>query len=178
MEAWSTLSRTPILNHSKYLSVEDRTVRTPTGQVIEHWPWVVLPGYINVVVVTIEGKFLFFRQTKYALGEVSLATVGGYMEPGESALETAQRELMEETGYEAENWTDLGTYIVDANRGAGEANLFLATDAKHVSEPQSDDLEEQELIFLTRNEVQAALAAGKFKILAWAAVVALALQHL
>lgn len=177
MEAWSTLARTSILNHSKYLSVEDRTVRTPSGQVIEHWPWVILPSYINVVVVTTEGKFLFFRQTKYALAEASLAPVGGYMEAGETALTAAQRELMEETGHEAEKWVDLGTYTVDANRGAGVANLFLATGAKRVAEPNSDDLEEQELVLLAREEVQAALAEGKIKILAWAAVVALALQH-
>jgi len=178
MEAWNTLARTSLLNHSKYLSVEDRTVRTPTGQVIEHWPWVVLPGYINIVVVTAEGKFLFFNQTKYALSEVSLAPVGGYIEPGENAVEAAKRELMEETGCIADQWIELGQYVVDANRGAGTAALFLATGARQICQPHSDDLEEQELVFLSRADVQAALTTGKIKVLAWAAVVALALQHL
>ncbi|HEX7593812.1 MAG TPA: NUDIX hydrolase, partial [Anaerolineae bacterium] len=88
------------------------------------------------------------------------------------------RELLEETGYAAPDWVGFGTYHVDSNRGAGSANLFLARGARRVQERQADDLEEQELLQLTRGEVEAALAAGEFKVLAWATVVALGLLHL
>jgi ADP-ribose pyrophosphatase len=68
--------------------------------------------------------------------------------------------------------------VVDGNRGAGTAHLFLARGARRVSEPDADDLEEQELLCLSRSEIEAALAAGQFKSLPWATVVALALLHL
>ena len=42
----------------------------------------------------------------------------------------------------------------------------------------SDDLEEQEILLLSREELETALAQGKFKILAWAAAVAFALRHI
>jgi hypothetical protein len=54
----------------------------------------------------------------------------------------------------------------------------LALGAKRVSEPIVDDLEDQELIFLNRDEIEKALAAGEFKILTWAAVISLSLLHL
>ena len=118
-----------------------------------------------------------FRQFKYAVEGVSLAPVGGYLEPGEDPLAGAQRELLEETGYQADEWIPLGQVAVDANRGAGIAYLYLARGARRVAEPDADDLEEQELLLLSRAEIEAALEEGQFRLLPWTAVVALALRH-
>ena len=178
MQEWETLARKMILDHSKYLRVENHTVQLPTGRVIPDWPWIITPDYINAVVVDVEGRFLCFRQTKYGIQGTSLAPVGGYIEPGEEPLATAKRELREEMGYEASEWADLGQYRVDANRGAGIGYLYLARGARRVAQPHSDDLEEQELLYLMRADIEAALDRGEFKVLAWAAVVALALRHM
>jgi len=67
---------------------------------------------------------------------------------------------------------------VDGNRGAGVAYPFLATGARRVAEINADDLEEQELLLLSRAELETALDAGEFKSLPWAAAVALALRRL
>jgi ADP-ribose pyrophosphatase len=178
LQSWKTLARQLILNHSKYLRVENHTVELPDGQVIPEWPWIITPDYINVLAVTEHDRFLCFRQTKYAVEGLSLAPVGGYLEPDEAPLACAQRELLEETGHEAPDWISLGQYVVDGNRGAGTAHLFLARGARRVGSPDPDDLEEQELLYLSRSEIETALNAGQFKMLAWAAVVALALRYL
>lgn len=175
---WKTLTRTPVLDRGKFLRVEDHTVQLPDGRTIEQWPWVITPDYVNVVAQLPDGQFLFFRQTKYAIDGESLAPVGGYIEPGEAPLAAAQRELREEMGGEASDWIELGCYRVDANRGAGTGHLFLARGVERVTAPIVDDLEEQELIVLTRAAVEQALNTGQFKVLAWAAIVALALLHL
>ena len=44
-----------------------------------------------------------------------------------------------------------------------------------MAEPNADDLEEQELLLLSRAEIETALAAGQFKVLAWTTAIALAL---
>ncbi|MFL5801071.1 MAG: NUDIX hydrolase [Roseiflexaceae bacterium] len=178
MRAWKTLDRRIVLQQPPFLVVENHSVELPDGRVIPDWPWIITPDYINVVAITTEETFLCFRQTKYGVDGTSLAPVGGYLEPGEAPLLAAQRELREETGYAAETWADLGQYCVDGNRGAGTAHLFLARDARRVADPVADDLEEQHLLHLSRGEVEIALAAGEFKVLAWAAVIALALIHL
>ena len=175
MKTWKTLSRTPILNTGKYLSVEFHTVELPDGRVITEWPWVITPDYVNVAAITTEGRFLVFRQVKYGVEGTSLAAVGGYMEPGEDSLAAVRRELLEETGYTAPEWESLGAYRVDANRGSGMAHFFLARGAQHVAERDADDLEEQELLALSREEIERALSQGAFKVLAWAAIMALAL---
>ncbi len=178
MQPWKTRSRKKILDRGKYLVVENHTIELPDGRVLTDWPWLVTPDYVNVAAVTVENEFLCFRQTKYAVEGTSLAPVGGYLDPGEAPLAAAQRELLEETGYESSDWLSLGRYAVDGNRGAGIAHLFLVRQAVRVAEIEADDLEEQALLHLSRIEVEAALAAGEFKVLAWAAVMALALQRL
>jgi ADP-ribose diphosphatase len=178
MQTWKTLSRRTLLQCGKYLTVESHTVQLPNGRIIEDWPYVITPDYINVVPVTAEGQFLCFRQTKYAVEGTSLAPVGGYIEPGEDPLPAAQRELLEEMGCDAAEWIDLGSYRVGANRGIATGYLFLALGARHVAEPKSDDLEEQELLRLSQSEVEEALSQGEFKVLGWAANVALALHYL
>lgn len=178
MKPWTTRSRRTLLDLSPWLSVEERVVELPDGRVIEDWPWVESREFANVVAVTEEGLFLLFRQTKYAVEKTTLGPVGGYLDPGEDPLDAARRELLEETGYEATEWTSLGRYVVDGNRGCGVGHLYLARGARKVAEPNADDLEDQELLLLTRQAVEDALVAGGLDVLSWAAALALALLAL
>ncbi|MAS34795.1 MAG: NUDIX hydrolase [Anaerolineaceae bacterium] len=178
MQAWKTRSRETILKHSKYLTVESHTVELPDGTLIPDWAWLVTPDFVIVIAITDSGAFICFRQTKYAVDGETLAPVGGYLEPDEDPLAAAQRELLEETGYAAADWQSLGQYAVDGNRGAGTAHLFLAQSARQVAEPDADDLEEMELLRLSRDDVERALREGSFKVLPWTAAFALSLLHL
>ena len=178
MKALKTASKKMILDMGNYLKVENHSVELPDGTVIPDWTWIITPAYINVVAVTDDGMFPVFRQTKYAIEGTSLAPVGGYLNPGEDPLTAAKRELFEETGYEAREWTHLGSYPVDGNRGAGTAHFYLARGAHKIADVISDDVEEQQLLLLSRSEMEAALDAGEFKVLPWVANIALALRCL
>jgi ADP-ribose pyrophosphatase len=178
LRTWETVSRKTVLQHSEFLTVENHTVRLPDGREIADWAWVIAPSAAIVVALTEDGQFLCFRQTKYAVEGTTLAPVGGMLEPDEAPGDAARRELREEMGYEAGEWVNLGSYVLEANRGMGMRHLFLALDCRRVAEPDSDDLEDQELLLLSRDEIERALRAGEFKVVAWAAAVALALNHL
>ena len=170
-----TLERELVLDLSPFLKVEKHRVELPDGRVIEDWPWIISPDFVCVVLITDEGKYLVFRQTKYSVHGSTLAPVGGYIEPDETPLGAAKRELLEEVGYEARHWESLGKFAVDANRGNGTAHFFLAREGYPVAQPDADDLEAQEMLFLTRAEVEAAVARGAFKVLPWQTIMALAL---
>ncbi len=178
MKPWKTLSRQMILDRGKFLAVENHIIELPDGRIIDDWSWIITPDFVLVLALTPDNKFLCFRQTKYAVDGTTLAPVGGIIEPEEDPLNAAKRELLEETGHEAETWIFLGRYPRMANRGGGSGYLYLARDARFLSEHQSDDLEQQELLFLDLDEVEQAIADGCFNIISWTACVALALLHI
>jgi ADP-ribose pyrophosphatase len=178
MQSWKTRSRRTVFSQPPWITLEQHEVELPDGRVIPDWIWSITPDFVNVVAVTDDGRFLCLRQVKYAVAGTSLATVGGYLDPGEEHGACARRELREETGYAAREWTHLGSYPVDGNRGAGTCHLWLAVGAQHVTDIDADDLEEQELLLLSRAEVERALAHGEFKLLSWSACMALALMRL
>ncbi len=176
MKSWITHKKKIIFDQSPWLIIEHHEVELPDGRVIPDWPWVTTPDYVNVVVEMETGEFLCFRQIKYGLHRPTLALVGGYLEAGEAPLAAAKRELQEETGCEAAEWIELGHYLVDPNRGMATGHLYLARRAHWVGNLASDDLEEQETVYLSRQGLQTALENGEFEILAWAAAVSLALS--
>jgi ADP-ribose pyrophosphatase len=163
-DEWILHSKRSILDCGRFLRVEAHDLELPDGIRIPDWPFVITPDYVNVVAITPDMKFLCFRQTKYAIDGESLSIVGGYIE------------VLEETGYTADAWESLGSYVVDANRGCGNAHLFLARNAVKVADAVSDDLEAQEFVLLTRSEIETALDSADFKVLAWSAIMALALR--
>ena len=178
MKLWKTKTRQTVLDDRPWLMVEHHTVELPSGRLIPNWPWVITPDYINVVALREDERFICFRQVKYGIEGTTLSIVGGYIDEGEEPLAAAQRELLEETGCESDAWTSLGSFLVDPNRGIATGHLFLARQARYVTPRDADDLEEQELLLLTRAEMENALEKGDIKVLAWAAAVAFALRHL
>ena len=178
MSLIKTISRKLVLDLGKWLKVESHVVGFPDGKQVADWPWLISPSYVIIFPRTQEGKFLCFRQPKYAIEGVGVAPVGGYIEPEEEPMLAAKREMLEETGYESNSWTPLGSFVVDGNHGGGTAHLFLAENARKVAEPIVDDLEEQVHIELTPEELRHALDSGEIKVLAWATGAALTLLHL
>jgi 8-oxo-dGTP pyrophosphatase MutT (NUDIX family) len=178
MKKWKTTSRTTLLSHSNFLTVENHVVELPNGRIIDDWPWIIAPDFVNVVAVTENGKILCFHQFKYAVDGLTLAPVGGYIQAGEDPLPAAKRELLEEAGYQSDSWVHLGTFSNMANRGGGVGHAYLALGAKGVAKPDSDDLEDQKLLLLDAETVKQALLEGEFKVFSWAATLALALMHL
>jgi ADP-ribose pyrophosphatase len=182
-DGFQTKSRRVVHENRPWLVVEQHEVEFRENGVvtrtIEDWAWVETPDYVCVLPIFDDGRCLCFEQCKYGVEGTTLSTVAGLIDPGENPLMAAKRELREEASLEASNWVPLGGFRVDGNRGAGIAHLFLARELHPTADKHaSDDIEPMSEVYLDRTGLLKALSEGKFKILAPAALAALALPHL
>lgn len=78
--------------------------RKTTFGVVEH------PGAVAVVPVFENGDVLLLRQFRPTIGAELYEIPAGTLEPGESPLSTAKREIVEETGQRARKWTKISEF--------------------------------------------------------------------
>ncbi|HEY46718.1 MAG: hypothetical protein AMJ88_08230 [Anaerolineae bacterium SM23_ 63] len=178
LKPWKIIHRKLILDRPPWLRVHEDQVALPDGQIVDGYLHLEQPAFVIVVPVQAGGLIGLIRSYKHGVSAVDLHPPAGYIETGEDALSTAKRELLEETGCEAEIWDELGSYVVSGNRGSGLAHIFLASDCHQVTRPDSGDLEEQEVVWLPADEVYRLWTAGKFRQLATVAAIGLSLARL
>ena len=85
------------------------------------------PGGVCVAAVDDDGNVFVVRQWRYPFGRELLELPAGKLEKGEDPLPAAVRELSEETGLEADNWSDLGCIYVSPGISTEKLYLYLAT---------------------------------------------------
>ena len=173
---WKVLRERTVYHAPPWIRVSLQALRLPDGRRVPSYHKVELPEYAVIVAFTPDGRILFERQYKHGLGAVALFLPGGLIARGEKPLVAARRELLEETGYRAARWKSLGAFTCNSNYGCGCAHFFVATGAHRVATPDSGDLEEMEILLLTRARASSALRTGKVRVVSAALGLSLALQ--
>ena len=84
------------------------------------------PGGVSVVALDGDGCIYLVRQFRYPFQEHLWELPAGKLEPGEEPLPAARRELSEETGLEAERWTELCSLFATPGYCTEKLHLFLA----------------------------------------------------
>ena len=110
----------------KFLAVHKDKVRLPDGSQTER-EYVHHPGAVGVVALTEAGEVVLERQHRYPLRQDFIEIPAGKIDPGEAQLETAKRELLEETGYVAAEWIRLGLIHNAIGYSDESIELWLAT---------------------------------------------------
>ncbi|MFC6284087.1 MULTISPECIES: NUDIX domain-containing protein [Polaromonas] len=70
--------------------------------------YIIHPGAVMIVAQLGDGRLVLERQYRYPVQDVMIEFPAGKLDPGESSLACAQRELLEETGYTARQWARAG----------------------------------------------------------------------
>ena len=178
LKPWRTLHTKLLLDRVPWLRVYSEKVELPDGRVVDGYLRLEQPDFVTIVPIRYGREIGLIRCYKHGVGAVDMQPPAGYVEKDEDVLLTAQRELLEETGCQAEAWLGLGSYVISGNRGASRAHMYLATGCQQVVEPDSGDLEEQEVVWLSLEEVQRRWTDGKFSQMATVAALGLAFNRL
>lgn len=174
LKPWVVASSRTVLDAPPHLRVRVEAVDLPDGRRVDDFYQLDMPAIVCVFAEDGVGRALTFRQYRHGPRRVGLVFPGGHVEPGEEPLVAAQRELREETGCAADEWTGLGAYTVLGNQGGPVAHLFRATGCRRAAAPSGGDLEESEVLWLSPAELWAAAGRGEITLLCQIALLALA----
>jgi ADP-ribose pyrophosphatase len=171
---WKVRSRSSELQRPPWLEVFKETIELPGGRLVDDFYTVEMQDFAVVAAFTGSGGVVIERLYRHGSREVTWSLPAGFVDHGEDPLVAAVREFREETGYEADDWTPSGRFVVDGNRGCGWCHCFIAHGAHKVHEPKSDDLAEVEVSEVPWDRLLELLAAGEITELASAAAIGLA----
>lgn len=178
MAAWEVVDSRLVLDGSPWIRVWEERIRLPSGREITPFFRYEKSDFATIFATDAAGDVIVERRYRHGPRTVTLDLPAGYLEPGEEPLAAAQRELREETGYEASAWHAFGSVHTDGNSGGSRCHFFLATGAKRVSDPAEDDTEESEILLMPPDALRAALDSGAFATMVATACAARGLLHL
>lgn len=113
------------LYNGSFLRLQRDVVRLPDGSETVR-EYVRHPGAVAIVALLEDGRVVLERQHRYPHRRDFLEIPAGKLEPGEPHFETAKRELQEETGYVAREWTRLGVIHTTVAYSDEAIELWLA----------------------------------------------------
>jgi len=125
----------------RLLKVRRDTVRMPDGALVTR-EYLRHPGAVAILPFTAEGNVILERQFRYPNARDFIEVPAGKVEPGEDLLETAKRELLEETGYAASDWQRLTTI----HNAIGYSDESIELYAARGLEKKKQKLDEEEFL--------------------------------
>ncbi len=184
------------LIQNKWMDLRESAFRFPDGTTFEPYYNYSRKDYVVIVPFDENGNLICVRQYRQGIHQVTVEFPAGGIEspdgkeywkiegnlekrlacegrnqPSETALETAQRELLEETGYKSENWTHLITMPSNATLADNYANVYMAKNCRKVSGQDLDDTEFLNVEIYTPDEIEKMIFSGEFQqcvhVMAW-----------
>lgn len=116
------------------------------------------PDWVNVVALTTTGNVVLIRQYRIGTNTITTEIPGGTIDPGETPLEAARRELAEETGYVSDHWEELGRVEPNPAFQSNTTHTFLARHAWRAGEQTPDENEDIEVEEYPLDQVPGLLA--------------------
>lgn len=196
---WEEISRKTLV-HNEWIDLRQSAYRFPDGSVFEPFYSYSRRDYVVIVATDEEGRYICVRQFRQGIKEVTTEFPAGGIErkdgkeyagrarfeskddkdtdddpdaPGatEEALEAAKRELLEETGYESDEWEHLLTVPSNATISDNYAYIYSAKNCRKVSGQELDVMEFLNVCLRTDDEIDKLIHGGDFKqsvhVMAW-----------
>ena len=136
-------------------AISPRTNKSHDFHVIESRDW------INIIPITPDGHVVMVEQYRHGSREITLEIPGGIVDPGDTPQGAGARELLEETGYQTEDWAQIGEVNPNPAIFSNRCFTFLARKVKKVADPKPDQAEDIETILVPLVDIPELIRQGR-----------------
>jgi ADP-ribose pyrophosphatase len=149
------------LFETKRFTVVQEDVSRPDGRVAG-CVYVKHPGAVAILPLLDDGRVCLIRSRRITVGKTLIEVPAGTREPGENPLDTARRELAEETGYQATHFDELAAYYPSPGVLSERMWVYVARGLT-AGEPSREPNEEIENLLVTWDEALAMIDRGEIE---------------
>lgn len=151
---WERLGRSTIYN-SKFLSVYSDKVQLPNKTIIDDYTVVKKPDGVIIVATDKENKLICFYEYKYAVDMTLLTLPAGSLDDGEDPIQTAKRELIEETGFTAESFRLVTSLFSYPSKDSHQFHVVRAENAYKIENTKHEPTENiGDILFLDKVDIK------------------------
>ncbi|UCH21293.1 MAG: NUDIX hydrolase [Deltaproteobacteria bacterium] len=152
---WEILKR-ELVSDFQILQVQKKKVRSPRTGAINDVLALQFPPWVLVVALTPDEEVVMIRQYRHGTEQVCLELPGGLVDPEDtSPVVSAQRELLEETGYQASKFHLTGECFPQPAILTNKCYFFAAEKAEQVQKPILDAGEDIDIIKVSVKSIPA-----------------------
>jgi len=144
MQPWTTV-KSEYLIRDKWLTVRADSCQTPAGVSVSPYYVLEYSDWIHVVAFDSDNNVLITHQYRHAVGKICAEILCGVVEPTESPITAARRELCEETGCTVDQIHQIATVYANPATHTNRIHCFLARGAVIDQLPSPDESEEIDL---------------------------------
>ncbi len=119
------------------------------------------PNWINIIPLTPAGEVVMVRQYRHGIEDLTLEVPGGMVDPGEDPMTAARREMLEESGYDANEIVEIGKVHPNPAIQANYCFSFLARDVRQLTKPEQNGAEETEVVTVPLVRIKDMIAGGE-----------------
>lgn len=158
---WKVI-KSEYLHKRPWLTVRQESLEMPDGTIVPEYYVLEYPNWVNVIAITNEGKFILVKQYRPGIRETCIELCAGVCEKEDaSPLVSAQRELMEETGYGGGTWKEFMRIAPNASAANNFSYCFIAENVEKLGNQMLDESEELTVHLYSFEELKKFLEEGE-----------------
>jgi len=175
---WKKLKSKKVLKND-FLDITANDYIRPDGKLINGFYKIEKPDAAIIFATDEQNRLIMIRQYRHAVDSIKFELPAGYKEKSDkNMMQTAKRELLEETGYSAKKIIKLGEAYASAGILTNSIHFFLAKNCKKISEQNLDFSEDIEIHAIEIEKAEKLFKAGEIKDLGISMCFLLGINHL
>ncbi|MDR1401854.1 MAG: NUDIX hydrolase [Puniceicoccales bacterium] len=160
LDKWKKLSTEEVGNYAIFSVLRCKFENVTKGKVGDFF-MINCEDWVQVVAETDDGRIVLVEQYRFGVEDFSLELPGGRMQSGENAVEAAERELEEETGFCGESAKLIAKLYPNPAIQTNAVHVVLVKNCRKAKDTNFDEFEDLFTLLLTRRELADAISAGK-----------------
>ena len=159
MKPWQVRESRTVLDR-RWLRIHEQRIDLPHGGEIEEFHLIESPDWVAVLALDEARRVVLVEQYRHGAERTSRELPAGVVDAGETPVEAAQRELLEETGHASDDWRPLISVQTEPARHTTRAHFFFARGARRIADPAVEPSENIRVCTLDVAELLASIEDG------------------